>query len=151
MAVVCIAETGKSGSIKISSDKMTARQDDTQAEFSGNVVVHYQNAVINADNLIIYFDSSDGSTKAEPEQNQIEKIIAQGNVIYSAQDRKAYADKAVFTAADQTLVLTGGTPRVTTGTSFVTGEKITVYQKTDQVIVQGGQTSRVEAVFNPED
>jgi lipopolysaccharide export system protein LptA len=44
----------------------------------------------------------------------IESIIQQGNMAYVDGDRKAWADKAVYTPSDQTLLLTGS-PRVIEG------------------------------------
>lgn len=70
---------------------------------------------------------------------------------YTAGDRKAFADKAVYTAQDEILILTGKTAKLMTGSSFVTGKKITLYRLEDKVIVESDGNNRVEALFKPED
>lgn len=146
---VSLSETkSKTGSqIHVVSDKMIALKDESSAEFIGNVTVTRDESILKADHIKIYFET-DNTKNSE---SNIKQIVAQGNVEYSSLDRKATADKAVYSAIDETLILTGNTPKVVTGQSYVSGEKIIVYQKTDQVVVEGGGTQRVEAIFNPED
>jgi lipopolysaccharide export system protein LptA len=75
---------------------------------------------------------------------------AQG-VEYTAGDRKAFADKAVYTADDDILVLTGESARLLTGTSWVTGTRITLFRKEDRAMVESEGSTRVQALFNPDD
>ncbi len=140
-------------SIEITADKMIAKRNDASTEFIGNVVVIQKESTIKADRIKLFFneDSDLDNIKDDNPQGRINKIIANGNVEYTSLDRQAFADKAVYLAADETLTLTGNSPKVKTGSSYVTGERIIVYQQQDQVIVEGGSSQRVEALFNPED
>ena len=83
--------------------------------------------------------------------SNVKKIVSTGNVRYIAGEQKAYADKAVYTAKDEILILSGKSPKLTTGSSFVTGKKITLFRLQDKVLVESEDSKRVEAFFNPED
>ena len=144
------ADSEKNAPVHVVSDRMTATKKSSMVEFSGNVRATRLNAVINADSLKIFFAEKSDKKNKHPDNN-IKKIIAQGHVIYTEGKKKAFADKAVYTLADEILVLTGKSARLTTGPSFVTGKKITLYNKQDKVVVQSDGKTRVEALFNPED
>ncbi len=139
---------------------MVAQKSSSMVEFSGNVKAVLNDSTVFADSIKIYFnadkdkddqDKADQNKKKTDEQNSIKKIISTGNVKYSAGERKAFADKAVYTTIDDKLVLTGKSPKLITGSSYVTGEKITFYRLQDKVIVESDNKKRVEAFFNPED
>ena len=136
--------------LHIVSDKMIAQKDSSMVEFLGNVKVTQQDSTILADSIKIYF--IDDKTKDETQADtNIKKIISTGNVEYISEDRKAFADKAVYTTIDDILILTGKSPKLITGSSFVTGKKITLYQRGDKILVESDSSKRVEALFNPED
>lgn len=151
-------ETEKADSpVNVTSDRMVAEKIARLVTFTGNVVAERENSTLNADQVQIFFtENAAGNTenksgKEESQKSKIDKIIATGNVVYTSEKRKAFADKAVYTSEDETLVLTGETPRLTTENSFIEGEKITLFQKTDQVVVEKGNKRRVNALINPED
>ena len=136
--------------LHVISDKMIARKDTSMVEFIGNVKATHFSSVVYAASIKIYF-VTDNKGKANDAQTNIKKIISTGNVRYLAGERKAFADKAVYTTQDEILVLTGKSPKLITGSSYVTGKKITLYRNQDKVIVESDGTKRVEALFNPED
>lgn len=119
-------------------------------EFIGNVKVTRENSTMIADSIKIFF-MENNETKDNTPQSNLKKIISTGNVRYTEGERNAFADQAVYTAKDEILVLTGKSPKLVTGSSFVTGKKITLFQKQDKVIVESDGKNRVEALFNPED
>jgi lipopolysaccharide export system protein LptA len=127
---------------------MVAQKGTSMVEFIGNVKATREDSIVFADSIKIYFDDDN---KGKDAQSNVKEIISTGNVRYSAGDRKAFADKAVYTTQDAILVLTGKSAKLITGSSFVTGKKITLYRNQDKVIVESDSTQRVEAFFNPED
>lgn len=149
----------KEAPLYVVSDKMIAKRDSSMVEFIGNVKATREDSILLADSVEVYFINDKKSKKAatqnpekqEESQSNIKQIIATGNVEYTAGERKGYADKAVYTALDETLVLTGKAPKLVTGKSFVTGKKITWFRIQDTVIVESDGSKRVEALFNPED
>jgi lipopolysaccharide export system protein LptA len=135
--------------LHIVSDKMIAQKDTSMVEFIGNVKATREDSIIFADSIQIFFVSDENKTNDK--QSKVEKIISAGNVKYTAGEQQAFADKAVYTTKDEILILTGKSPKLITGSSFVTGKKITLFRKTNKVIVESDGNKRVEAVFNPED
>jgi len=151
-------EDDTSKPLHITSDTMISDQTLAYVEFTGNVKATREDDVIHADSMKIYLKNSDDSTRQENstsrkegEKQTVEKIVASGHVEYISGDRKAFSDMAVYTTNDQVLILTGASPKVITGDSYVTGKKITLYRATNKVIVVSGKEQRVEALFNPKD
>ncbi|MBU0969529.1 MAG: hypothetical protein KKC20_02725 [Proteobacteria bacterium] len=134
--------------LHVISDQMIAQKDASMVEFIGNVKATREDAVILADSIKVFVHSA-GTLKQE--KNGLQKIIATGNVEYTAGERKAFADKAVYTTEDEILVLTGKAPRLVTGKSHVTGKKITLFRNEDRAMVESDGKTRVQAIFNPED
>ena len=143
-------------SLHVTSDRMIAKRDSAMVEFIGNVEAVRLDAVITADSIKVFFNQDDdkeagkAETDAETPQSHVKKIIATGNVVYTSEDRRAEADKAVYTADDEVLVLTGKAPKLITGKNYVVGKKITLFRQEDQVVVESDSTKRVEALFIPE-
>lgn len=143
-------DTTNKSPLHVVSDKMIAQKDASVVEFIGNVKATREDSVVLADSIKIYF-VTDNKDKSNSAQNNVKKIVSTGNVRYTAGERKAFADEAVYTTDDEILVLTGKAPKLVTGTSFVTGKKITLFRKQDKVLVESDSSKRVEALFNPED
>jgi len=137
--------------IHITSDKMTAEKGSSMVEFIGNVEATQEDSILLADSMKVYFMSDKEKNKKKEAHGNITKIVSTGNVRYTAGDRKAFADEAIYTTADDVLILKGTAPKLMQGTSFVTGKKITYYRKQDKVIVESEGPKRVEALLNPED
>lgn len=136
-------------SLHVISDKMIAKRDTSMVEFIGNVKATRLDSVVYADSIQVFFNED--ASQEKDNENNVKKIISTGNVEYTAGERKAFADRAVYTTKDEILILTGKSAKLQTGTSFVTGTKITLYRIEDKVIVESDGSKRVEALFNPED
>lgn len=136
--------------IHVVSDKMIAQKDNLMVEFIGNVTATRDDITILADSIKIYLTQTEKAQNDTPKGN-LKKIISSGNVRLTMGERKAFADKAVYTLKDETLILTGKSPKLMTGSSFVTGKKITLFRNQETVTVESDGEQRVEALFNPED
>jgi lipopolysaccharide transport protein LptA len=137
--------------LHITADKMVAHQNEGMVEFTGNVKAVQEGSELVARSIKIYLYPSDKKTGDTGDRNQVKKIVAAQNVEYTAQDRKAFGDLAVYTTDDEILVLTGEPARLLTGTSWVTGTKITLFRKQDRAVVESEGSTRVQALFNPDD
>jgi len=138
--------------IQILSDSLVADNQSKVAEFIGNVKASQGDTVIESERLKVYYGSGDNST-SDPEDlaAQVEKIVASGNVRIRFENRLAVTQEAVYNICSQVFILSGEGTRVTSGSSYIVGEKITLRRKDGQVVVIGGESQRVEAVFYPED
>jgi lipopolysaccharide export system protein LptA len=137
-----------SSNLHVISDEMIAEQSKSMVEFIGNVKATREDSVLTADSVKVYFHTSE--TKKQGQGN-VKKIVATGHVEYTGGERKAYADKAVYTTGDEILVLTGQSPKLLTGKSWITGRKITLYRLEERVLVESGGQKRVQAFFDSQD
>ncbi|MBU1163527.1 MAG: hypothetical protein KKA75_05170 [Proteobacteria bacterium] len=132
--------------IYITSDKLVADSEAKWAEFIGNVRAVQEDTVIIADRLKIFYKKV-GNNSSISDEESIEKIVSSGNVKINFEDKVAVAQHAVYTSETGVLVLTGPNSTVTSGTNFVSGEKITIYRAEDRMTVESGNKERVEALF----
>ena len=146
--------------IHVTSDSMTSERDRAFVTFNGNAIATREGIVIKADAIDVFLYTPDEKKNrartASPETDQninqnIKEIIARGNVKFTSEEHRAFADMAVYNTTTELLVLTGEAPKVITGKSYVTGKKITLFQKSGKVIVEGGNNQRVEALFDASD
>ena len=135
--------------LHVVSDEMIAEQGQSMVEFIGNVKATRDDSVLLADSVKVFFHTSE--TQKKEGQGNVRKIVATGNVKYTAGERKAFADKAVYTTEDEVLVLTGKSPKLLTGKSYVTGKKITLFRLEERVMVESDGSKRVQAFFDAED
>ena len=140
--------------VHITSDTMMFDDMKSQVEFTGNVVATRLDATIYADHVkVLLYSEAEKKIRAAKEDTQapddnVKQLIATGNVKVIQKDATATADKAVYNTTQRTIVLTGKSPTVLSGKNYVTGKKITLFQDTRRVIVEGGETRRVEAFFD---
>lgn len=133
--------------IHISADRLVSDRNKKYAEFMGNVVVVRGNATLTCNKLQIYYVEKKKDSSEEDRQSAVEKIIASENVQLKFDDKVAVGEKAVYTSQNDSIVLTGGTPKVTSGSSHVSGDRITLLRTDGKVIVD----KRVSATFHPQD
>jgi len=124
--------------IHVSADALISDRNANYAEFQGNVVTTQEGSVMNSDRLKIFYIQDPNKKKSSKDPNNqgaIEKIIATGNVKIKMEEKTAWADKAVYTKIDDTILLSGGNPRILSGKSYLSGETIRVNRKTEEVFV----------------
>lgn len=131
---------------------MVANQNSQQVVFTGNVTALYDAKEILSDELRVFYDK-----QAEKQQDDavasaagVNKIIASGQVRITFEENTATCDQAVYTAATNTMVLTGQAVKLQNKKNFITGSKITIYQDSGQILVDGDNGKRVNAVFHPD-
>lgn len=143
--------------IHVTSDYLVSDRNARYAEFQGNVVATQKGSVLTGDKLKITFSETekDHTPKDAGEEGNpagaIESIVATGNVKMVMEDKTAWAENATFNRLDDTITLTGGNPRVVSGKSSLTGEKIVIKRSSGQVTAFSGKKQRVDAYFNQDD
>lgn len=123
------------GPINIKSDTMSFDYKNSVVVFSGHVHAEQAGNELTTDTLHVQMNK----------QNQIQEMIADGNVRMSQGQRWATGDHAVLDESAHTLVLTGS-PVVHDGNDQIAGSKITVF-------LQSGKSEVAEpkAVIFPRD
>ncbi len=126
--------------IHVSADALISDRSANYAEFQGNVVTTQKGSVMHSDRLKIFYTQEPAKKNAKDPKNQgaIEKIIATGHVKIEMEDKTAWADKAVYTKTDDSILLSGGNPRIFSGKSYLSGETIRVNRRTEEVFVNAG-------------
>lgn len=125
--------------IHVSADALVSDRNANYAEFQGNVVTTQKGSVMHSDRLKIFYTQDPKKSSKDPKsQGSIEKIIATGHVKIEMEDKTAWAEKAVYTKSDDSILLSGGNPRIFSGKSYLSGETIRVNRKTEEVFVNAG-------------
>jgi len=84
--------------------------------------------------------SSAGSDSAAP--GQVDRIVADGNVVITQPSRRATGERLEYLAADDKFVLTGGSPSIFDAEhGKITGDSLTFFRHDDRVLVEGRETS----------
>jgi lipopolysaccharide export system protein LptA len=132
--------------IHIVADRLVAHNESRSAEFIGRVRVVQGATTIQADRLkLVYKDGEGESTGLQAES--IDSIEAVGNVRIEMDDRVAESQRAVYTAADRKLVLTGPGARVISGPNVIEGGTITFYRESGRVEMIGDEKNPVKAII----
>ncbi len=139
-------EASPSSPIRITSQRVDSDQKGRWVNFTGNVEATQDDGKIWAESLKVYYQPADEKSEVA---GKIDKMVAQGNVkiVFDGESKTATAQKAVYTARDKVLVLSGGTPKVWSGDNFVQGSRITLFQNEGRTVVESGENDRVEATF----
>lgn len=135
--------------LHITADSLVASQNNQHIIFSGHVIALYELTTIMSDKLQVYY--SDHVDKEQLNNASVKKIIASGNVQIELEGKTAKCDQAVYLTSTNSLTLTGEETRLQSENSYITGNKIIIYQNTGQIIVDGSDDKRVNAVFQPEE
>lgn len=125
--------------ITVNADHLQADNKGKKAVFSGRVVSRQQEVTIYSDRLEVYYGE---------QSEEVDRIIAVGNVRIVQTDRVGTGGHAVYETKAGKITLTGS-PRVTRGSDTIAGNVITYYIDEERSVVDGGGDGRVEAVIHP--
>jgi len=137
--------------IVITSQRMTAINEQNKLIFEKDVIVRKDDMTLYADKMEILFvkvkgaglaDIADESSKED--KRDISTIKAIGNVKIVSGEKTATADEAVYYKDEEKVVLTGE-PKAWEKGDMVTGTKMTIYIKEDRSIVEGSKV-----IVNPQ-
>lgn len=125
--------------IEILADRLSADSVKNSVRFEGHVVAKQGDVTLHADRLFAEYTRGAGV---------IEKIVAEGNVLVTQEDREARAARADYFNLEQRIVLSGGAD-LTQGGNTVKGETVTIFLRENRSVVTGGEGGRVKAVIQP--
>ncbi|MFH0810898.1 MAG: lipopolysaccharide transport periplasmic protein LptA [Pseudomonadota bacterium] len=131
--------------ITITSDRMEASAAGDVVTFSGNVVATQAEGMLKARNIKVYYRTLPDSKE---QQRQIQRIEAEGGVMIVQGKRIATGEKAVYSATDRTIVLSGQA-KVKQEQDWVRGSRITLYLDDSRSVVEGAPGKRVESIIYP--
>lgn len=182
------APTSDSGSLKrsveapgvpttITSNRMTVRNQDSQAVFEEAVVLTRGSLVVHSDKMVVSFqpknsqgaatvrkgdeqrDSAQASSNVQPGHsgstmssrsvNRVEAIGEAHHVKIKYENGNATCQKAVYFADGEKVVLTGDPVAWEKGTR-VSGKQITLFLAEERSVVEGASHIRIEGEGQPE-
>jgi lipopolysaccharide export system protein LptA len=142
----------ESQSIEIRSDKLLSVNEGKKFIFSGNVVSTWGDLEIKSDILEVYanpkskVDRKKATEDVGQARQDLDKIIAIGNVDITKGDRRAKGDRAHYDNKKQIIIITGEPNAIAwEGENIIRGKKMTFLLEKDLFQVEG----RVILVLNP--
>ncbi len=82
-------------------------------------------------------------TQLSSDGRQLNRVVAQGNVVVRQGDRRGVAERAEYTAADGKFVLSGGQPTLANALSdTTTGHSLTFFVASDTILIDSQEGSR---------
>jgi lipopolysaccharide export system protein LptA len=137
-----------SGSIPISitAAKLTYVDSERRVHYEGGVLAKGGDFTASAKGLDAYLlprsQASNHQSFAGP--GQLDRIVAQDDVVIQQPKRRAEGQKLVYTAAEDKFVLTGGPPSIFDAEQGkITGVSLTFFRRDDRVLVEGEASSPV--------
>ena len=140
----------KDNQIKVTADRLDINNEANSAEFSGNVQMIQKDWVILSDRLKIFYSEALGGKDISSNHEAVKKVIAEGNVTITSEGRVTTAEKAEYYTDTQVVVLTGKDATISSDNNSITGAKITLDRKDENIRVERGTDKRVTAVFYPD-
>lgn len=111
----------------ISANHLNFDYRDFVATFIGDVSVVDPQFRMTSDRMIVYFEGT----------NDVRQVKAAGNVQVFSEDRRAYADEAYYTKAEEQIILVGNAS-LQRGLDAVRGDRITIWLNDERVECEPG-------------
>ncbi|MGZ8460850.1 MAG: lipopolysaccharide transport periplasmic protein LptA [Candidatus Deferrimicrobiaceae bacterium] len=126
--------------IDVTADRVSADSARNTVTFEGSVVARQADVTLHADRIRADYSREAGS---------IDRIEAEGNVLFVQEGREARSARATFYNLEQRIVLSGGAT-LRQGQNTVQGDTLTIFLRENRSVVTGGKDGgRVKAVINP--
>ncbi|MGC2247290.1 MAG: LPS export ABC transporter periplasmic protein LptC, partial [Terriglobales bacterium] len=144
--LVQVDSAGKVTPITVTCARLTYVDADRKVFLTGGVTAKGSDATMTARQMTVYLSTRNSSQSAATQSSlkpsastslgQVEKIVAESDVIVVEPTRRATGDHLVYTAADDKYVLTGGPPSIFDAEhGKITGDSLTFYRHDDRVLV----------------
>jgi lipopolysaccharide transport protein LptA len=122
-----VRPTQKPQATVVTSDRADLDYDTNTAVFKDNVHVRDRSGDMWADTMVVHFDRN---------TREIKELISTGKkVIIDAHGKRSQSRKAVYTARDGKIVLTGA-PSITEGRNMYAAETITIFKDSEKTIFE---------------
>jgi lipopolysaccharide export system protein LptA len=142
--LVQVDKTGKVTPVHITSAHLTYTDLERKVFLDGGVTAKTIDTTMTSKQMTVYLlpqsqtktSSATGPGAGLP--GQVDRIIAENNVVIVQPARHATGEKLVYTAADDKFVLTGGPPSIFDAErGKIAGDSLTFYRHDDRVLVEG--------------
>ncbi|HUA14266.1 MAG TPA: LptA/OstA family protein [Verrucomicrobiae bacterium] len=137
-----------SSPITITGNRLTYADPERKVHYEGNVVAKGADFTASAKTLDAYLRSRSqtqaSGSQASAGPSQLDRMVAEGDVLVRQNARRAEGQKLVYTAAEEKFVLTGGPPSIFDAErGKITGVSLTFFRRDDRVLVEGEASTPV--------
>ena len=138
----------------IHAPSLTYWDDQSKARLEGGVTATSQQGELTSKTLDAYLgpappaagakgSAAPAGASASSGGRQLTRIVAQGQVVVRQGDRRGTAQEAIYTAADQKFVLSGGEPTIIDANSdTTTGHSLTFFVANDTILIDSQEGLR---------
>jgi len=126
--------------INITSDHVIAKQGKNYVKFKGNVIAKQKNVTLACESLTAFYTKGGKA---------IDKIVAKDNVTITQLNKKVRCGKATFYNAKRKIVLENS-PRAWDGNNKLSGDKMILLLKKNEIRVLGSSGKPTELVIYPD-
>jgi lipopolysaccharide transport protein LptA len=124
----------KSRLVRVTADSLDYTDDNRRAYYRGNVVLEREQMTVRSAELEAFLRPGGQG------ESRLERAVAGGQVriVESGGSRRATAEQAEYFAAEEKVVLRGGTPMIEqAGRGFTRGAELTYFLNDDRLLVSG--------------
>ncbi|MBA3914023.1 MAG: LPS export ABC transporter periplasmic protein LptC [Acidobacteriales bacterium] len=133
---------GKVTPVTITSTKLTYSDDERVAHFSGGVVARAEDGTLTARQAEVFLKDRGTSRQSESSPAELERVVAEGDVVLVQPNRRATGDRLVYSAGEGKYVLAGGPPCIFDAErGRITGLSLTFFSHDDRVLVEGSKNA----------
>jgi lipopolysaccharide export system protein LptA len=142
--LVQVDKNGTVTPLRITSARLNYADVERRIFLDGGVTTKASDATMTGQRMTVFLlprsQSKAGANPAIP--GQVDRIIAEDQVVITQPTRHATGERLVYTSADDKFVLTGGPPSIFDAErGKTTGDSLTFYKHDDRVLVEGRETS----------
>lgn len=142
--LVQVDKNGTVTPVRITSARLNYADVERRIFLDGGVTAKASDATMTGQRMTVFLlprsQSKAGANPAMP--GQVDRIIAEDQVVITQPTRHATGERLVYTSADDKFVLTGGPPSIFDAErGKTTGDSLTFYKHDDRVLVEGKETS----------
>jgi lipopolysaccharide export system protein LptA len=149
---IVLIQTDKDGHVSpvtLMSNRLTYVDKERRARLEGEVTAKAGDFTLTAERMDVFLHPRNQHARNEQpgppagdSAAQLDRIVAQGQVVVAQPTRRATGDQLVYTAAEDKFVLTGGPPCIFDAErGKITGVSLTLFRRDDRVLVEGTVTS----------
>ncbi|MFY9559895.1 MAG: LptA/OstA family protein [Terriglobales bacterium] len=137
-------KSGKATPVTITSPRLSYNDSERKIVLDGGVTAKGAGVTMTARQMNVFLrhrsQSPIASDPATP--GQLDRIVAEGNIVITQPSRRAIGDRLEYVVADDKFTLTGGPPSIFDAEhGKITGDSLTFFRRDDRVLVEGRETS----------
>jgi len=129
-----------SAPIAITAARLTYADSERRIHYEGGVVAKTADFTATAKTVDAYLlpHSQSSKTQTAPAPGQLDRMVAEGDVVIQQPKRRAEGQRLVYTASEDKFVMTGGPPSIFDAEQGkITGVSLTFFRRDDRVLVEG--------------